>query len=216
MPMLPPSIDWIYVEGSVVPCFWGPDPIWRAASGAPIKCSALPSLFTSLRALCRFLASPPPHRRGGLGYRGVRACPSGAFSAEIRSDDVRLGLGTFETAHKVARTYDAAAWHLRRSGWDMNFPEVPTLEMAEELAPPPRLITNEDRRETRRRQRHLSLAEMDEEAMEQWRKRFLQDVINEQQFFAQRRTEREEKRAERAAYREDKRRGRRPLSSTSS
>ena len=73
------------------------------------------------------------------------------------------------------------------------------------MAPFPRLTTDEDRRKHRRRERRLSLAEMDEEAMALWRQRFPQDIINEEQFFAERRTEREERRKERAAYREDKR-----------
>ncbi|XBH61924.1 hypothetical protein VPH35_116276 [Triticum aestivum] len=144
----------------------------------------------------------PPRRRGASGYR---ARPSGTFSVEIRSGDVRLDLGTFENAHEAARTYDAAAWRLSRSRRDMNSPEVSTREMAQELAPPPRLLTDKGRRENRRRERRLSLDEMDEEAMALWRQRFPQDVINEQQFFAEKRAEREERRAERAAYREDRR-----------
>nr|XP_020184812.1 ethylene-responsive transcription factor RAP2-2-like [Aegilops tauschii subsp. strangulata] len=110
----------------------------------------------SPRSLCRFLASlpthhrsatMPPRRRGVSGYCGVRTRPCGALSAEIRSGDMRLGLGTFDTAHEAARAYDMAAWRLRQSRTDMSFPE---------------------------------------------------DVINEQQFFTQRR-------AERATYREDRR-----------
>ena len=38
-----------------------------------------------------------------------------------------------------------------------------------------------------------------------WRQCFPQDIINEEQFFAERRAERKERRKERAAYREDKR-----------
>ncbi|XP_073359685.1 uncharacterized protein [Aegilops tauschii subsp. strangulata] len=37
----------------------------------------------------------PPRCRGSSGYRGIRARPNGWYSAEIRSNDVRLGLGTF-------------------------------------------------------------------------------------------------------------------------
>ena len=51
----------------------------------------------------------PPRRRETWGYRGVRACPSGGFSAEIRFRGMRLGLGNFDTANDAARVYDAVA-----------------------------------------------------------------------------------------------------------
>ena len=86
----------------------------------------------------------------------------------------------------------------------MNFPNVPSREQAQELTPLSRLITDEDHCDNRREHR-LSIAEMDEEAMALWRQRFLQDIINESDFYAQRRVEREKRRAERAAYCEDKR-----------
>ena len=76
---------------------------------------------------------------------------------------------------------------------------MPTRERAQELAPLPRLSTDEDRRDNRRREHRISIAEMDEEAIALWSQHFPQDIINEREFYAQRR-------AERAAYREDKRR----------
>ena len=82
---------------------------------------------------------------------------------------------------------------------------MPTRERAQELAPLPRLIIDEDRRDNRRREHRLGIAEMDEEAMALWHQRFPQDIINEREFYAQRRAEREKRRAERTAYREDKR-----------
>ena len=54
-------------------------------------------------------AAMPPCRRSSSGYRGVRAHPNGTFYAEIRSDDKRLSLRTFDTTHEAARTSDAAA-----------------------------------------------------------------------------------------------------------
>ena len=39
-----------------------------------------------------------------------------------------------------------------------------------------------------------------------WRQRFLQNIINEREFYEQRRAERDKRRVERAAYRDDKRR----------
>ena len=80
----------------------------------------------------------------------------------------------------------------------MNFPEVATRERAQELAPPPGLVTYEDHRDNRRRERRLGIAEMDDEAMAVWRRCFPEDVVNEREFYAQRR-------AERAAYHEDRR-----------
>ena len=88
----------------------------------------------------------------------------------------------------------------------MNFPNLPMRERAQELVPLPWLITNEDRRNHCRREHRLSIAEMDEEAMALWCQHFPQDIINEREFYAQRRAERDKRRVERAAYREDKRR----------
>ena len=93
---------------------------------------------------------------------------------------------------------------------------MPTRERARELAPLPRLSTDEDRRDNRRREHRLGITEMDEEAMALWRQLFPQDIINEREFYAQRRAEREKRRAERAIYREDRRTQRRPLNLTSS
>ncbi|XP_020201682.1 uncharacterized protein [Aegilops tauschii subsp. strangulata] len=128
----------------------------------------------------------PPRRRGSSGYRGVRERPSGAFYAEIRSGDVRLGLGTFETVHEAARAYDAAAWHLERPHVQMNFHDVYTREQAQTVAPPPRLITDQDREEHHRRQCRLLIIEEDERAMAEWRRRHPEDVTYENAFWAER------------------------------
>ena len=53
--------------------------------------------------------------------------------------------------------------------------------------------------------RRLALAEMDVQALVVWRERFPQDIVDERQFYEQRRTERKAWRTERAAYREGKR-----------
>ncbi|XP_020165670.1 uncharacterized protein [Aegilops tauschii subsp. strangulata] len=113
----------------------------------------------------------PPRRRGASGYRGVRQCPNGWYPAEIRSGDVRLGLGTFRTSHEAARAYDAAAWRLDRPRQQMNFQDAQTRQQAQDVAPPPRLITDQDRAEHARRQRRLLVAEEDERAMAEWRRR---------------------------------------------
>ena len=83
---------------------------------------------------------------------------------------------------------------------------MPAPERVQELAPLPRLITDEDRRDNRRREHRLGIAKMDEESIAPWRQRFLQDIINKREFYAQRRAERDKRRAEQATYREEKRR----------
>jgi EREBP-like factor len=66
----------------------------------------------------------PPRCRSSSGYRGVCARSNGTFYAEIRSDDERIRLGTFETAHEAARAYDTVAWRLGRSRRSLNFDDV--------------------------------------------------------------------------------------------
>ncbi|KAE8812271.1 putative AP2 protein [Hordeum vulgare] len=72
----------------------------------------------------------PPRGCGSSGYRGRHECPAGAYYAEIRSGDVRLGLDNFETVHDAARSYDAVAWRLGRPCAQMNFQDVYTREQA--------------------------------------------------------------------------------------
>ncbi|EMS48913.1 UDP-glucuronate 4-epimerase 2 [Triticum urartu] len=60
-------------------------------------------------------------------------------------------------------------------------------QWAQDLAPLPRLFTDEDHRVHRRRQCRLAIADMDVEAMVVWRERFPQDIVDERQFYKQRR-----------------------------
>ena len=135
----------------------------------------------------------PPRHGETWGYRDVRTRPSGGFSAKIRFCGMRLGLGNFDTGNEAARAYDAVAWRLRWPHRTLNFPNVPTRERAQELAPQLRLITDEDRRDNRRREHRLGIAEMDEDAMALWRQHFPQDIIKEREFYAQRRAERDKR-----------------------
>ncbi|KAE8809804.1 putative AP2 protein [Hordeum vulgare] len=107
----------------------------------------------------------PSRRRSSSGYRGVRERPSGTYYAVIRSRDVCLGLGTFEATHEAAHAYDAAAWRVGMPHAQMNFHDVYTREQAQDLVPPPHLITEQDRQEHRRQQRRLLVTEEDERAM---------------------------------------------------
>ncbi|KAI4970439.1 hypothetical protein ZWY2020_001353 [Hordeum vulgare] len=137
-------------------------------------------------------------RRGASDYRGVCVRPSGTFYTKIHSGVMRLGLGTFDTANKAARAYNATTWRLNRPCRDMHFHEVMTRELVLRLAPPPRVVTEEDRRQNRRRECHLGINEMDEHTMATRRQKFPHNVFDERAFFVQRRTER-------ATYRENMR-----------
>jgi hypothetical protein len=144
----------------------------------------------------------PPRRAGPLsssGFRGVRARPAGNFYAEIRVTGFRLSLGTFATPHEVARVYDAAAWRLGRPRRDMNFDDVNSRAEAEMVAPPPCLVTAEEKHRHRQRQRRLAIAEADERAMEAWRKNFPQDVADEMHFYAEKKAQREAEKAAKKA-----------------
>ncbi|VAI81954.1 unnamed protein product [Triticum turgidum subsp. durum] len=90
---------------------------------------------------------------GGSSLRSV---------ARLVNDVLLLGNKTFETAHEAARAYDASTGH---------------------LAPPLRLVTDEDRRIQHRRERRLLIAEADEYAMAEWRQHFPEDVAAENDFW---------------------------------
>jgi hypothetical protein len=58
----------------------------------------------------------------------------------------------------------------------MNFSDVESLEEVEFLAPPPRLLTDDDRACHRQEQRWLSIAEHGERLMQQWHEEHPSDV----------------------------------------
>ena len=71
--------------------------------------------------------------------------------------------------HEAARIFDAAAWRLGHPRRKMNFQAEWTRQQAHDVTPPPRIITEEDRRCSRLQQRRLLVAEADERAMAEWR-----------------------------------------------
>ena len=68
----------------------------------------------------------------------------------------------------------------------INFQDVFTREKAQRIAPPPRLITDMDRADHARRQRRLVIAEEDERAMAEWRRRHPENVADERAYWAER------------------------------
>ncbi|KAE8772783.1 Protein TRANSPARENT TESTA 12 [Hordeum vulgare] len=143
----------------------------------------------------------PPRRRSASGYRGFRERPNGGFYAEIRSGDLRLSLGTYDTTHEAARAFDTAAWRLGRPRRQMNFQDVYTLQRALDVAPLPRVNSAQDRAEHTARQRRLLVAQEDERVMAEWRRRHTEDVAYEQGYWARRREERLDRRRRNALAR---------------
>ncbi|KAE8772674.1 t-complex protein 1 subunit eta [Hordeum vulgare] len=77
-----------------------------------------------------------------------------------------------------------------------------TRDCVQWLAPPLRVVTEEDHRQNRRRERRLGIAKMNEHAMVAWRQQFLHDVLDERAFFVQRRTERATNREDRRTWKQ--------------
>jgi hypothetical protein len=63
-----------------------------------------------------------------------------------------------------------------------------SVEEAEFLTPPPRLLDDEDRHRHHQAQCRLAIAEHDEELMRQWRAQYASDVIDEEVFFNEQRS----------------------------
>ena len=79
----------------------------------------------------------PPRRLSSFDYRDMRTRPSGTYYAEIRTGAHHVSLGMYKTVQETAHAYDAAAWTAAPNVWNR--------EKVQERAPPPRLVSCEDR-----------------------------------------------------------------------
>ena len=147
----------------------------------------------------------PPCRRSQSGYRGIRRSPNGTFSAEIRSVDTRVPLGTFQSAYAVARAYDAAAWRLGRTPRTMNFQYCRSAQEAANLAPAPTMVAAEDRHTLRLRAALDLVEERDIIVVQAWYRAHPDEMCAELELWNTRAAERAERRAERYDDRQDRR-----------
>jgi hypothetical protein len=95
---------------------------------------------------------------------GVRSRLSGTFYAEIRADGARLTLGTFDIVEQL------------------NFKDYGSLAEAEFLDGYDGLVTAEQHRRRKQRQRRIAIAQADERAMKAWAASFSQDFLDEHTF----------------------------------
>jgi hypothetical protein len=123
------------------------------------------------------------------------------LNSEIRAAGYCLSHRTFVTAHEAGRAYDTVAWRPVCLRWDLNFHDVNSTAEAKMLAPTLRLVTIEERQH----HRQLSITEADERAMTAWRENFPQDVVGENEFYAQKWAKREAVRQAHKAVRRRKR-----------
>ncbi|XAR51100.1 hypothetical protein NMG60_11005636 [Bertholletia excelsa] len=80
----------------------------------------------------------PSGDRSGLKYKGVRKRKWGKYVSEIRlpNSRERIWLGSYDTAEKAARAFDAALFCLRGGGAKFNFPDdPPDIDRARSLTP---------------------------------------------------------------------------------
>ncbi|CAA0810971.1 Ethylene-responsive transcription factor ERF017 [Striga hermonthica] len=72
-------------------------------------------------------SSPPPEAAAGDKYKGVRKRKWGKYVSEIRlpNSRERIWLGSYDTAEKAARAFDAALYCLRGRAARFNFPNDP-------------------------------------------------------------------------------------------
>ncbi|XP_051211776.1 uncharacterized protein [Lolium perenne] len=125
-----------------------------------------------------------PLRANQTGFTGVRLRPSGRFYEDICD----ASSSRHSTRRSSARAY-TAAWRLGHPATTFNFRDCHTLAEAEFMAGVSmNLVNNEQRRH--HRQCH-SIVEVDEHAMEVWCQAFLQDALDKEAFYTQKRAERE-------------------------
>jgi hypothetical protein len=89
----------------------------------------------------------------------------------------------YDAPELAAHAYDVAAWRFLRPRRDLNFPEVESREVAELLAPPPRLLDKDDRHRHHKVQRRLAIVVRNEQLMDERRASFLNDGIAEEVLF---------------------------------
>jgi hypothetical protein len=134
-----------------------------------------------------------PHRRprSFTGFFIVHARIYDTFTMDIYAGGKWVSLSTYRTAS--------------RGHGVLNFPEIQSHAEAVFLAPSPLIETACKQRRHERTQLWLSITEVDERGMEEWRRLYPTDVDYELTFWANKAAENRRRRAARAEKRHEKR-----------
>ncbi|KAE8767456.1 Glycosyltransferase family 61 protein [Hordeum vulgare] len=104
----------------------------------------------------------------GLGYLD--------YNVSMEESSLLAALGL---EHPTVKDSDS----IHRCGWAKVFELYLAMQDAQELAPPPRLVTAVERQRAREQEKRLLIAEQDERAMVRWKQHFLEDVAAESAFW---------------------------------
>ncbi|XP_048563681.1 ethylene-responsive transcription factor ERF010-like [Triticum urartu] len=139
--------------------------------------------------------SPKKTPKGKSGFFGVRQKPSGNWGVEFSDAGRRWWIGTYPSAHEVARAYDVAVWRAERPRSHLKFPEIESRAEAEILVPQGinmKEITMK-KKKTKKPSVVVSAGETDEEAMARFAREHPEYVQAEIEYYWKREAEQKKK-----------------------
>ena len=137
---------------------------------------------------------PRKKTKAASGFKGVRARPSGRWSAELQHEGMRYYLGTYDSPDLAARAYDAAGWRLGVPREQLNDPSITCLQDAIFVAPP--MPSKVKTRLVKKKEEPARVLETDDEAMARFAREHPEYVQYEQEFFWKREQEMKKKKVD--------------------
>ena len=124
---------------------------------------------------------PPNDTKAASGFKGVRARPSGRWSAELQHESMHYNLGTYDSADMASRAYDVAGWRLGVPREQLNDPSITCLQEAIFVAPP--MQSKVKTRLVKKKEEPTRVVKTDEESMARLAREHPEYVQYEQEFF---------------------------------
>ena len=129
---------------------------------------------------------PPKKMKAASGFKGVRARPSGRWSAELQHERMGYYLGTYDSPDLAARAYDAAGWRLGVLQEQLNDPSITSMQDAIFLAPP---MQSKMKTQLVKKEEPTRVLETNEESMARYAREHPKYVQYEREFFWKREQE---------------------------